>query len=179
MFGLVYDPVTHAPVDVTRYTETTVWDRRSLGAAITAGQTINYFTREGGTDLRDTNMTQASMVPSGQRWLVTTIQVTPTTAINRADMVLLQDNGILRLIRQEVTVFEAPLQHTPAGAGIQGATNVTAEQFVSNGMPSPMSLVPFSTGIELPNLIPFRVELVFPDATTLSAARNVESSCAS
>ncbi len=174
MLGEIYDPRTGAPIEAVRYTETMEWDRRSLGTAITAGQLTNYFTREGGVDLRDTSMVTAGQVPAGEEWIIATIQVVPPAAINRADLVLLMDNALIRVIRQDVRIYQAPLQYNVAGTGIAGATTATAEQFVSLGTPSPMAVLPFSTGIVLPALVPWRIEFNSPDAVTLSAARLVE-----
>ncbi len=176
MLGVIYDPRDGSPVDAVRYTEELEWDRASLGTSVTAGQITNYFTREQGTDLRDTSMTTAGQVPAGQEWLVATIQVTSPAGINRADLVLLMDNAVIRFIRDAVNIFQAPLQHLVSGTGIAGATTATGEQFVSMGTPSPMAVVPFSTGILLEALVPWRIEFYSPDAFTLSAARLVEIS---
>jgi hypothetical protein len=174
MLGELIDPRTGQPVDVRQYLEKFYWDRRSLGASITAGTTYNFFSREGGTDDRDTNMLQASQFPAGTEVIVGSIQITPPGGTTLADQILLVDNGWIYVYEGTQQTFQSPLQHCPGGTGIAGMTTRTATDVVTLGTPNPMAVVPMSTPPIIDRQTTYQVRMNFPDATTLAAARVVE-----
>jgi len=177
MLGQLFDRRTGLPVEANRYQEWTRWDRRSLGASITAGTTYNFFSREGGVDYRDTNINTASRMPSGTEVLILTIQVTAPAGITDGDLALLMDNGVLYVYQSQRTSFEAPLQHCHSGTGMVGETTNTATEWVTLGMPSPMAVYQFESPLVVVDQEEIQIRLNFPDATTLSAARVVEIFC--
>ncbi len=171
MFGELYNEQGQ-PILAMDYTEDFLYDRRQIAATVTATP-YNYFTREGGTDEADTNMTQAGVLPANTEAHVFTIQVVPDQACTLADLKLLMYNGVLRFVRDDDTIMKAPLEMFPAGTGITGFTTANASTTACLGIPNPLAVFTLTKAIWIPPQIAFRVELVFPDAPTLSAATYV------
>jgi len=174
--GAITD-VDGSPIDPTQWLEKMFWDRRSWGAAVTAGQTNNYFAREGNNTTRDTNMLTASQFPAGTRVIITTIQVIPAADVTLADLVLLQNNLWLYSYVDEQEGFQAPIWHTPAGAGPSGYTTRNATDIVTNGVPNPNGVVPLATPIIVDRQSTFQIRITSPAAITLSGAQNIEVAC--
>lgn len=174
--GAILD-VDGQPIDPKQWLEKFYWDRRSWGAAVTAGQTNNYFSREGNNTTRDTNMLTPSQFPAGTRVIVTTLQVIPAAGVTRDDLILLQDNLWLYSYVDEQEGFQAPIWHTPAGAGVVGFTTRTATDVVTNGTPAPMGVVPLATPIIVDRQSTFQIRITSPAAITLSTALNIEVAC--
>ena len=162
------------PIDPTQWLEKFYWDRRQWGTAVTAGQTLNYFAREGNTTNRDTNMITPSQFPAGTTVIVTTIQIVPAAGVTLADLILIQDNMWVYSYVDSVEGFQAPVALAPAGAGVVGYTTRNATDIVQNGAHSAVGVVPLATPIIVHRQSTFQIRIQCPAAITLGAQQNIE-----
>lgn len=176
MFGEVYDSETGLPVNALEYNPWRYWFRVSVGAAVTAGQVIQYFNTQPATGTRTTNMpSPGAQFPQSWTVYVLGMAIRPAAGTTPADLILMYDNFYVQIMVGQNKIWTQGLMHDfGSGGGMSGQTTLNASSIVTNGTPNAASIEPFPVPLKLSHGLTFEIQIICPTATTLSVARNID-----
>ncbi len=131
-----------------------------------------FFQSPEGKTLVDTNLKQFSTIQVGWIFEGHAIRVVPDPKISTSDAETLFQNTALSLYKEgDIEVFSAPALLFPAGAGLYGATTETSTNIISNGVPTPTSVLKLPVPVIIKGGETFNIRLSFqPSISGLSAS---------
>lgn len=165
---------TGQEINLVDWRNGSVYDRVSLGTAITAGQEFVYFRDIQNKNYVDTNLTTPNRLPNDWEQIVWKIGVTIDQDVVNADMLLLMRGGYLEFKIAQTMYAQGPIWMFPSGFGIYGAYATTATattlQANANGAPSPAGVPRLDIPLYITKNVDFQGIIKYYSAETLSAA---------
>lgn len=143
---------------------------------IPKGQPGTAFAAAGNKTLADTNLTNAGLLPSPQRFLIQAIAFVTGISVTLADMRLLLNGAVFELTIGTKPFLQCPLNFIPGGAGVlNSGSAAAATEVLNHGFPAPQAIKVLTEPIPIDKMENFGATVSWPVAAiTLAVATPVQ-----